>query len=54
MDRHTRNNWRKIKIALEAAGLTDSLYYKRAVVICKGGKDPLNHEDVRLTGEGDA
>ncbi len=54
MDRHTRNNWRKIKIALEAAGKTDSLYYKRAVVICKGGKDPLDHEDVRLTGEGDA
>lgn len=54
MDRHTRNNWRKIKQALEAAGKTDSLYYKRAVIICQGQPDPLNHEDVRLDGGGHA
>ena len=54
MDRHTRDNWRKIKIALEAAGKTDSLYYKRALVICNGGKDPVDHEDVRFLDLGDA
>jgi len=54
MDRHTCNNWRKIKVALEAAGKTDSLYYKRALVICNGGKDPVDHEDVRFLDLGDA
>lgn len=40
MDQHTRNNWRKIKAALEAAGKTDTAFYRRAVVISQGGSDP--------------
>ena len=32
-------NWRKIKEALEAAGKTDSYYYKRAVAILGTGRD---------------
>jgi len=41
MDAHERENWRKIKEALEAAGKTDNWYYKRAVAILAGGADPL-------------
>ena len=33
MDQHTRDNWRKIKQALEEAGKTDSFFYRRAVAI---------------------
>ena len=40
MDRHTLENWKKIKEALEAAGKTDNDYYRRAVVILQGRKDP--------------
>lgn len=54
MDRHTRNNWRKIKQALEAAGKTDCFFYKRAVVICKGKPDPMSLDDVNPMGEADA
>ena len=39
MDQHTRENWQKIKQVLEDAGKTDSYFYKRAVAICRGGKD---------------
>jgi hypothetical protein len=41
LDQHTRENWRKVKEALEAAGKTDSYFYKRAVSILKYGVDPL-------------
>lgn len=41
LDQHTRENWRKIKDALEAAGKTDSYFYKRAISILKYGVDPL-------------
>jgi hypothetical protein len=41
MDRETRENWRKIKDALEAAGKTDNWYYKRAIAILAGRPDPL-------------
>ena len=41
MDRQTRDNWRKIKEALELAGKTDCMFYRRAVAICNGGRDPL-------------
>jgi hypothetical protein len=54
MDRHTRDNWRKIKVALEAAGKTDSWYYRRAVAICQGRPDPVDHDDVRFLDLGDA
>lgn len=38
----TRENWRKIKDALEAAGKTDNWYYKRALAILAGKPDPLD------------
>jgi hypothetical protein len=41
VDQHTRENWHKIKQVLEDAGKTDSYLYKRAVAICRGGKDPF-------------
>jgi hypothetical protein len=44
MDRHTRENWHKIKQVLEDAGKTDCYFYKRAVAICRGGKDPFEDE----------
>jgi hypothetical protein len=41
MDPAVRENWRKIRDALEAAGKTDNWYYKRAVAILAGRPDPL-------------
>ncbi len=41
MDKATLENWQKIKEALEAAGKTDSFYYKRALAILAGKQDPL-------------
>ncbi len=46
MDPQTRENWRKIKAALEAAGKTDNHYYRRAVVILQGRPDPFDRYDV--------
>jgi len=41
MDAATRANWQKVKEALEAAGKTDCMYYKRALAILAGKPDPL-------------
>ena len=41
MDKTERENWERVKLALEAAGKTDTMYYKRAVAICDGKEDPL-------------
>ena len=41
MDKVERENWEKIREAMEASGNTDNLFYKRAVVISKGGNDPI-------------
>ena len=41
MDSHTLENWRKVTQALEKAGKTDSMFYKRAVTILAGKRDPL-------------
>ena len=41
MDKTEKENWERVKIALEEAGKTDSYYYKRAVAICEGKEDPL-------------
>ena len=41
MSTEERDNWKKIKVALEEADKTDCYFYKRAVAICKGKKDPL-------------
>ena len=40
MDQRTRDNWLKVKLALEAAGKTDCMFYRRAVAILQTGKDP--------------
>jgi len=40
MDQRTRDNWTKVKEALERAGKTDCYYYKRAVAILTRGLDP--------------
>lgn len=45
MDKRTRENWQKIKEALEKAGKTDCYFYKRALIICKGGEDPFDDVD---------
>ena len=41
MDQQTKDNWVKVKEALEAAGKTDNQYYRRAVEICAGRSDPF-------------
>ena len=41
MDKQERENWEKILVALEAAGKTDSMFYKRAKAISEGKPDPL-------------
>jgi len=40
MDDRTRQNWEKVKTALEASGKTDSFFYRRAVIILRTGHDP--------------
>jgi hypothetical protein len=41
VDRHTLENWKKIKELMESQGRTDTMFYKRAVAILAGKKDPL-------------
>ena len=36
MDKHTIENWVKVRAALEAAGKTDSFLYKQAVSVTAG------------------
>jgi hypothetical protein len=40
MDQRTKDNWQKVKAALEEAGKTKSLIYQRACAILATGKDP--------------
>ena len=42
MDKQEKDNWKKVKEALEAAGKTDTMFYKRAVAITAGQPDPLD------------
>ena len=42
MDSRTFENWQKVKEALEKAGKTDSMFYRRAVAIVAGKRDPLD------------
>jgi hypothetical protein len=42
MDDQTRENWRKIRDALEAAGKTENHYYRRALAILAGRPDPFD------------
>lgn len=41
MDNHTYQNWLKIKEAMEKSGNTKNMFYKRACIIEKTRKDPL-------------
>ena len=41
MDEQELANWQRVKEALEKAGKTDSMYYKRALAIIEGRPDPL-------------
>jgi hypothetical protein len=41
MDKQTLENWKRVKQALENAGKTDSMFYRRAVAILAGRPDPL-------------
>ena len=41
MDSQELENWKKVKDALEAAGKTDSMFYKRALAVIDGKPDPL-------------
>ena len=41
MDRHTLENWKKIKELMEREGRTDNMFYRRAVAILAGKPDPL-------------
>ena len=42
MDRHTRENWQKIKDHLEGVGETENHYYRRACKIVGGEPDPFD------------
>jgi hypothetical protein len=42
MDRHTLENWKRIKELMERQGRTDTMFYERAVRIVNGGKDPFD------------
>lgn len=42
MNQEERDNWEKVKEALEKSGKTDSFFYKRAQAICDGKKDPMD------------
>jgi len=47
MDSAERENWRKVKEALEKAGKTDNHYYRRALAILATGRDPFDSEPPR-------
>lgn len=40
MDDRTRENWVKVKAALEKAGKTECDFYRRAVAVVTTGRDP--------------
>ena len=41
MDKHTYDNWVKIKETFEKSGNTDNMFYKRACEVVKTGRDPM-------------
>jgi len=43
MNKDERENWQKVKEALEEAGKTDNFYYKRACAIVRGEPDPMDN-----------
>ena len=42
MDKKEIDNWQKVKERLEESGKTDCMFYKRAVAIANGNKDPFD------------
>ena len=40
MNKSSHENWVRVKEALEAAGKTDSFFYKRALYIVENKRDP--------------
>lgn len=53
MDGQTRENWRKIRDTLEAAGKTDNHYYRRALAILAGMGDPFDRYHTNEPGRPD-
>lgn len=53
MDGQTRDNWRRIRDVMEAAGKTDNHYYRRALAILAGMPDPFDRYDGREQGRPD-
>lgn len=53
MDAQTRENWRKIRDVMEAAGKTDNHYYRRALAILAGRPDPFDRYDMGKPGPAD-
>ncbi len=45
MSEQERENWIKVKEALEEADKTDCYFYKRAAAIAEGGDDLMNDKD---------
>lgn len=41
MDKHTYENWVKIKETFEKSGNTENMFYKRACEVVKTGRDPM-------------
>jgi len=46
VDPQTRENWRRIRDHLEAAGKTENHYYRRALAILAGMPDPFDRYHV--------
>ena len=44
MSEEEKANWQRVKEHMEANGTTDNMFYKRAVAICNGQKDPLSEK----------
>jgi len=42
MDKHTYENWVRVKETFEASGNTDNMFYRRACDIVRDRKDPLD------------
>nr|BDD47497.1 hypothetical protein 71 [Pelagibacteraceae bacterium] len=42
MDKQEKENWKKVKEALEKTNNTDCMFYKRAAAITDGEIDPLD------------
>tara|TARA_Y100001937_G_C6941816_1_gene250717 strand:+ start:162 stop:332 length:171 start_codon:yes stop_codon:yes gene_type:complete len=42
MDKHTYDNWVRVKATFEESGNTENSFYKRACAIVRGEPDPLD------------